>query len=658
MRRTAGFFLLLFSRVIFGCDAPHSFPLLETRYVPDCGHWNAVVAVSDDGAFAAWHFTHVGFGTVTGMNFGAPLDEQGHARVNEEIRYNLSGMPSVASDGRDFLLVVSDSIGTRGMIVDRDGNASDAKTIAPSHTAGRAAAIWTGSDYLIVNPDLVAARVARDGTVTNVDTLTTGATLGALTDGLVIWKRGATYEAAPIGGAAVSLPIPSSAVVNVASSGSGFLAVFMEPGGRVAALRLDANGHPAGTVIEIATESMPSTFLDQPQVTYEGGSFLVVWDNGTSIIHAAHVPASSGASSSPFVVANGVIWSAAPSRDGTLLAYSVGCGSIATRVIGRGADNGTAESIVSMRASAQASPRIAATPLGHQVLWFEGNTLYTRFLSGGGSAGPVRRLTNGVSLNSAIIASRGGTAVVFSDDSTLNLVRFDAAGNPTESAVLPSTHFIFSISLAAVGDELLVVTSGEEESFKYEVDAVRVGSSVQRVVLSRPGEDGFNALAGGDGAHWYAAWRNGSSQLVSIEMVPGDLRQQTRFDIRLPTNLNATLGAILAGKDPAVVWTNGNVHATFIHSSLDFALAAANAIDVRVFDGDVYWSESGATTRILSAPITKTPAPSATERACLAKTMIGIAYDVHNGVVDTIVFPDGAQLRVQERAIARRRPVR
>jgi len=660
MRRTALFFLLVFSRVIFGCDAPHGFPLIETRYVPDCGFNRAVLAVSDGGAFAAWHFTHVGFGTVTGTNYGAPLDEQGRARVNEEIPYAFLGSPSVASDGRDFLLVINDSTATRAMVVDRDGKAGALQLVASSHTGGQAGVVWTGSEYLVVNLDLAAAHVSRDGTVTNVNQLTTGATLAALTNGLVIWKRGATFEAAPIGGAAVSLPaIPSTASVNVASSGNGFLAVFIDTNGRVAALRLDISGNPIANPIEIASESLVSTLIDPPQVAYEGGSFLVLWDNAGSIVRAAHVPATNGAASAPFVVANGFIWAATPSRDGTLVAYGTGCGSIATRVITRGANNGTTESIVSMHASAQTSPRIASTALGRQVLWFEGNSLYTRFIGGSGSAGAVMRLSNNVTFHAAIVAISGGTAIVFDDDRSLRLARLDAAGNLTGVGTLPSTSITFSISLAAVGDELLVVTSGEDELFKTEVDAVRVSDSLQRVVLSHAGEDGFNAIAGGDGAHWYAAWRNGSSHLAAIEMPRGDLRQQTRFDTTLPTSVSGTLGGIAGGGDPAVIWTNGNVHATYFHSGLDILLAAAvNAFGVRVIDGDAYWIETSPTTRILSAPVTRTPASAAVEKACLAKSLIGIDYEIRNGAVSAIVYPDGSQLRVEERGVTRRRASR
>src|SRR2546421_4955727 len=87
MRRIAGLFLLLFSRVIFGCDAPHGFPLSDVRYVPDCGMNSAALAVSDDGAFAAWHFMHAGFGFVTGTNYGAPLDAKGRATVDVELPF-------------------------------------------------------------------------------------------------------------------------------------------------------------------------------------------------------------------------------------------------------------------------------------------------------------------------------------------------------------------------------------------------------------------------------------------------------------------------------------------------------------------------------------------------------------------------------------------
>ena len=157
MRRIAGFFLLLFSRLIFGCDAPHGFPLADIRYVPDCGFSQAALAVSDDGAFAAWHWTHFGFGLIGGTNYGAPLDAGGRARTSEEMPYDGgTALPAVASDGHDFLLVLSDSASTTAMIVHADGSAEASQKIASNHAAGKSLVVWTGSDYLAVTPDLVA----------------------------------------------------------------------------------------------------------------------------------------------------------------------------------------------------------------------------------------------------------------------------------------------------------------------------------------------------------------------------------------------------------------------------------------------------------------------------------------------------------------------
>jgi hypothetical protein len=664
MRRIAVLFLLLFSRVILGCDAPRGVPVSDLRFVPDCGMTSASLAVSDDGAFAAWHFTHVGFGFISGTNYGAPLDAVGRSRVDAELPLQgANAFPSLASDGHDYLLVLSDSAASRAAIVHPDGSSGPLQTITTNHGPGAAGLVWTGSDYLFVSQSLTAVRLSPAGVVTNVNVLTMDATFAALANGLVIWKRGVNVEAAPIGGPAVSLPmIPVTAAMSVASSGNGFLVVFTDTSGRVGAQRLDIGGNPIGGVIEVAREAAsPSPVA--PQVAFEGDSFLALWESDSSV-RAAHVSANSAVSAPFIVAANAVIWSAVPSRDGTMIAYGAGCGTVATRVIGRGAENGTPESIVSLRADVQSNPIIAATALGHQVVWHESNSLFTRFVGSSGPAGPTMKLSTDLTINASIIPFAGGTVAVWDDGSNapvrLRVARFGAGGELIgEPITIPSTAFVFSISLAAAGDELLVVTSGEDDLFKNEVDAERLDTNLnvlQRVVLSSPGEDGFYALAGGDASRWYAAWRDGGAQLVVVELAHGDLHQQTRFSTTLATSVSAFIGGILPGDDPAVMWTDGNVHATYYHSGLDILVAGANVTAPRLIGSEAFWLElTPTTTRILSAPISKSPAPAATERACLALPFNGLGFDVRNGAIDAIAYPDAPQLRVQLRGVPRRR---
>jgi hypothetical protein len=664
MRRIAALFLLLFSRVIFGCDMPRGVPVSDLRFVPDCGMGSASLAVSAGGAFAAWHFSHVGFGFITGTNYGSPLDAVGRSKVDTELPLQgANAFPSLASDGHDYLLVLSDNVASRATIVHPDGSSGPLQTIATNDGWGIVGLVWTGSDYLFVNHSLTAVRLSPAGVVTNVNVLTMGATLAALANGIVIWKRGMSVEAAPIGGPAVSLPmIPATATMSVASSGHGFLVVFTDTDGRVGAQRLDIGGNPIGGVIEIVREAAspsPAT----PQVAFEGDSFLALWQSGWSV-RAAHVSAS-GAVSAPFIVAaNAVIWSAVPSRDGTMIAYGAGCGAVATRVIGRGANSGTPESVVSLRADVQSNPIIAATALGHQVVWHESSSLFTRFVSSSGPTGPTMKLSSDLTINASIIPFAGGTVAVWDDGSNapvrLRIARFNAGGNMIgEPLTIPSTAFVFSISIAAAGDELLVVTSGEDDVFKNEVDAARLDASLnvlQRVVLSNPGEDGYYAPAGGDASRWFAAWRDGAAQLVVVEMAHGDLHQQTRFSTTLATSVSAYLGGILPGDDPAVMWTDSNVHATYYHSGLDILVAGANVTAPRVIGSEAFWLElTPTTTRILSAPISKSTAPAATERACLAIPFSGLGFDVRNGAIDAIAYPDTPQLRVQLRGVPRRR---
>jgi hypothetical protein len=667
MRRCFALAIVCLTRALFACDTPHGLALSDLRYVPDCAFNTAAVAVNENGAFAAWHYTHAGFGFVTGSNYGVPLDIDGHSLVAEEIHYGgLTTLPAVATDGHDFLLAMSDAFNTSALIVHADGTPSATRTFATNGTAGRPGAVWTGSEYLVVSPNLKAATVSRDGAIGIVNTLTTGATLVALTSRLLIVKRGTTIETAIINGTSLSSPmrldaVPSTASIGVGSNGSGFLVAFFEQSGRLAAQRLNANGGPIGAPIEIAKEAAADVLPQQvPQVVAEDDTYLVIWATANAI-RGMRVT-SSGGTTTPFAIGSGYLWSAAASQKSTIIAYGTGCGSIATRTIARGAREAGEESIVSMRPSDQTRPRLNAMTFGHQAIWFEGNDLFTRFIANNGIRGDAVRLGSGTTLNAAMIAFNGGSAIAWSDDA-LHIARFDAFGNATgEAKTIASTKIIFSISLAAAANEILVITQGEPDLFMNEVDAVRVDANLntlQRALLSNPGDDGFDPVGAGDGAHWVVAWRNSASQLVAIEMPRGDLRSQTRTSRMLPTTGVSFIGDVTSGDDPAVVWSDfTHPHATFIHSGLDVLLGPGNASNPHVIDGHVFWKESGGNTRILSAPLTNAPGEAPRERGCVASAIFPIEYDVRNGDVDAIAFPDGPQVRIQLKMFPRRHATR
>jgi len=655
MRRVAPVFLLFFfARVLVACDAPHGVPVSDINYVPDCGFNHAALAVSDDGAFAAWHYTHAGFGITTGTNYGAPLDAAGRSRVNEELPFDgFTSQPTLASDGHDFLYVLSHSGQTSVNLTHAGGTIEPSQPIAVPKADGKAMVVWTGSDYLVVTPDLQAVHVSRDGHPGSVNILTTGATLAALTKDLVIWKRGSVFEAAPIGGPAVLLPIPPAASVSLEES----LAVFADQTGRVAALRLDRSGITVGNAIEIAQEPA-SNFIVAPQVAYDGDSYLVLWQSG-KLIRAVRVSAS-GVVGTPFAIGDGILESAVAARDGAMIAYDASCSAIATRTIARGTSSVSAESIVSLHADAQNSPHIAATALGHQTIWYESNVLYTRFVSTSGPTGPVTRLSeSNYSAHGTVVSFLGGSAVVWDDGPTIEVARFDAAGRLiVDAAPIPSMPFIFAVSVAVSGDELFVVAQGEHDLFKYEVHGLRIGADgalLQEALLSNPSDDGFDAVAGADATRDYAGWRNDSNQLVVVEMPRGDLRQSKRFTTTVSSPSSAAaVGALVPGDDPLVLWTNGDVHATHYRSGLDEILANGYAFNVRAIGDRAYWIEIGPRTVIHSAPIFRI-APSATDEACLDGAIFNIDFDVRNGAIDAIAYASGPQLRVQLRGIAHRR---
>jgi hypothetical protein len=150
---------LLCSRSLFGCDAPRGIALDELRYAVSCGYSPAAVAATGSGAFAAWHMTHAGFGTISGTNYGLPLDANGHAALPAQVDYDGGiGRPVIATDGRDFLLVSYAQGATGARVVRADGTATPSITLTPLAVSSltntgidaRAFAVWTGSDYLVM----------------------------------------------------------------------------------------------------------------------------------------------------------------------------------------------------------------------------------------------------------------------------------------------------------------------------------------------------------------------------------------------------------------------------------------------------------------------------------------------------------------------------
>jgi len=663
MRHIAAIILFLLARGLAACDTPRGVPVSDLHYIPGCNMTDVSIAASDDGAFIAWHSNHAGSSSQPDANFGAPLELNGYTALKNALPFGADGsVPVVASDGHDYLLVLSGNGSLQATIVHQDGSSGPLRTLESKSNFGRTGVVWTGSEYLVVNETLRAIHVSRDGSVTAVETLTTGADFVALTNGLVIWKRGSTFEAARIGGAATALPIPDNAAINVASDGNGYLAAYIDRDGHVVALRLDRDGHPIGNAIAIDAV-FPFYYPAAPQVVFDGDSFLVLWTRFGNVANtgrAARINTDGAITLPPANVSDGTIWSVTPSRDGTMVAYTDNaCGAVATVVIGRGTMDHVLPWPISFQPNPQIYPRIAATSVGHQIVWNETFALYTRFVSSSGPTGPTTKLSNSIEASADVVSFAGGTAVIFVNSIGLCVDLFSADGKWIAQQLIPAKPWIFEWRVAVAGDELLIVS---EEADDYtaiaEIYAARLDSKLnirQRIVLSKPGDHPVSVAVAGDSARWFAAWRDGS-QLIATEMARGDLRQQTRFSAIPQTTETIRLEGIVPGDDPALVWTAGKAHATYYHSGLDVFVTVPDGRLVRVIGGDVYWVEYGiAENRIRSAPVSKTPVAMPVEHACMPRTLIPQDFDLRDGTVDAIVYADDAQLRVQLRSIAHRR---
>jgi hypothetical protein len=89
----------------------------------------------------------------------------------------------------------------------------------------------------------------------------------------------------------------------IASDGSGFLAVWTERGGTTQAIiaqRLDANGIPSGTPLEL---TRTNGILGEHGVAFGGGQYLVIWQNGSQIFGMRIGASGAAIDSLPFVVA-------------------------------------------------------------------------------------------------------------------------------------------------------------------------------------------------------------------------------------------------------------------------------------------------------------------------------------------------------------------
>lgn len=677
MQKAAFLFLLITARAFAACDPPHGFPISEQRYGTACGYSGGAIAANDRGAFAAWHQADIGFAYVTGTNYGAPLDGIGRPRVVSEINYGGgTGRPRIATDGRDFLLVTYSQGFTDARLVRADGTSgaptvlSDqgVGTFTSSGVLGNAAVVWTGSEYRVATTEIVPfgsgyhghirqATLTADGAPGIFSDIADAAALLALAPAgpgraLAIWTHGGVVLSAMTSASGlVSTPGPVEAIpptassVSLATDGTSFAAAYAM-GSLVAAVRL---GSPTPIVLDPNGTSAP-------QIVWDGNAYVVVWNDSANNIRMARLTASGVTPAT--TIGAGHVESAGASPNGVAVLHTVPCGAMAVLTIGGN------DSILSIAPSPQTAPSLVATKFGHQVTWIEnGTTLSTRFVSGSGGAGEVVALAEASGIKAASIPFEEGTAIVWGGSGAVSMARFDAFGTRTgETKTFPAPALVFSVSAATAGGDLFIVTSGQNDPFKGQVDATRTdgqGIAYEHVVLSNSGQDGFNALAGGDASRWLTAWRNGANEIHVVEMPHGDLRQQTRTALTLPTAGVAFLSDVVAGADPAIVWSDAKAaHVTFLAPRLDVILdASGRTFDARAAGPNVFWKSLHENVRLFSAPLSRVPSMPV-ERACLGLTHLPVEYDTRQGALSALAYIDGTRVLVRLPEPPRRRPSR
>lgn len=666
--RTLAVVLLFAARAFASCEPPHGFSISGQHYLPACGYDSAAFALNDHGGFAAWHHSSLFFGSVTSANYGAATDASG--RMDDESESFISsglGLPQIATDGHNFLLVTYDFGTTKVAAIGPNFGLSGGSVLTSGGSSapqgaddGNALVVWTGRSYLVLTTridrlpalhySVLGATVQSDEVSGTIRLTMDNAILKALIPAgagraLAIWKRGGVFECAMIaadGTASTPTRIdaipPTATSISVAYDGIGFAAAFADHG-RVAAVRLDG-----GPAIELDTNG------SRPNIVWDRDAYVVVWNNGASIL-------ATRLNGSPVAIAGqGFLYAATESRDGVVLLYATGCGAIVSKVVGR------SDSVLSLVRGQQQDPQVVTVATGHQVTWVENGTLlFTRFIASDGTLGNVVQLDDrgllGPRLGSpSVFASAGfqGGSVIVWGWSDLHVARFDALGHQIgETRALPAPYITEVIKLATSADETLVITTGYDKNVHGEANAVRVdanGMALQQALLSGPDDSPYIAFGAGDESQWIVAWGDPLGHGAAIVMPHGDLRMQSRTSLTLPdVGVPPTVGDVVAGNNPAVVWTSPPfVYATFVLTQTNVLLGSVdNSVsDPRVIGGDVFCkSRNASSSRIVSMSLRGEPS-APRERACVAQNL-ALEFDVRDGEVDAIAYVADGLVRVQ-----------
>jgi hypothetical protein len=269
--RTTGIGFLLITAALY---AQNEFSFLvdtNVAYVPATQSDQAPsIAVAGDQSFAVW------YGRRTGSSwdiYGTRIDESG--TILDPAGIHLASadndpMPSVASDGTNYLVVWHDreGVGTYeiyGIRVDNTGNVIDSNPIIISDAAGgqmSPKAAFDGTNYLVVwydsrsgsSSDIYGTRMDTNGTVLNTP------------------------------GIAISTAAEDQFFPSVSFDGTNYLVVWQDDRSGLAFDIFGARVQQSGVVLDAAGIAIDTSADDQsnPQISFDGTNYLVVWHDRRS----------------------------------------------------------------------------------------------------------------------------------------------------------------------------------------------------------------------------------------------------------------------------------------------------------------------------------------------------------------------------------------
>jgi hypothetical protein len=522
-------------------------PLGDVSYNSTCEARRSSVGSNGHTFYGAWTFLHPSLTGVLSYSAGAALSADGSLLTPTQRAAAVGAGSRVVSNGDGYLVANDSSGGLSIRHLDDNGiqtapaagvtTGFPQPSFSPPIVGSSVAAAWNGTHYLVAGTvgagsgtilhDAVLALTATDSQAVQTRLIADpGDVLGAAPAGpgrtLLLLLVNDTLETMLIDDTLVTtLPVPIATAPKtraaVASNGSGFFVIWSS-GTTINGLALDGEGLHAGAAFVVNPQA-PINDDSYPDLTWDGSSYLAVWQTGRAI-ECARTNGSGAAI--PFAIAEGNYPSLASNNDGdTIVLASVGCGTIDSLVVRRGAlRTDSVMHVVSREAVAQSGATALRTTQGTQVIWYD-NAMRMSFVDGHGvvTTQPLTSLSQSGAL-AKLIATPGGSAAAWPDlsdaRSGVQVQQYDASGNPLRLPLTVGSGLVFGASIAALGDDLAVAYRKYRPSTPSGADFLVTllgadGSLRQTPVISGPQRYALSSAIAAVGDRYLAVWSDESS---------------------------------------------------------------------------------------------------------------------------------------------------